>query len=226
MRILTISDTHNQKFKLPEADICLHAGDLTMMGTREEVEIQLKWLNNFRSNFKHGIYLTPGNHDWLFEKKQLEARALCEYYGIELLMEESVTIEGIKIYMSPYQTEFFNWAFNVKPSQILQKHWQYIPEDTQILVTHGQPYGINDLCLNGHVGDPALLTRIEQLKDLKVYIGGHIHESAGYTWYNNKLFVNSAVLNGRYRPLNYCYLIEYSETPQVEKLDLPNLTEY
>jgi len=197
-----------------------------MGGTKEEVEAQLKWLSSFRSNFKYGVYCTPGNHDWLFEKKPLEARALCEHYGINLLMEESVIIDGIKIYMSPYQTEFCNWAFNVKPSEIMQKHWRNIPDDVQVLVTHGQAYGINDLCPNGHVGDMALLNRISELKDLKVYIGGHIHESAGYQYRNNKLFVNSSVLNGRYRPLNCCYLVEYGKTQEVEKLDLPNLINY
>lgn len=36
-RFVCISDTHNRNVKLPKGDVLIHAGDITNLGTYEEV---------------------------------------------------------------------------------------------------------------------------------------------------------------------------------------------
>ena len=39
------------------------------------------------------------------------------------------------------QPVFCDWAFNLERGEPLQKKWDLIPEDTDILITHGPPIG-------------------------------------------------------------------------------------
>lgn len=235
MKIVCISDSHNQKPKLPpDGDLLIHSGDLTMMGTLSEVERSIQWLGEIAKNkYDHGVILVPGNHDFLFEKfepgmktnkggfkieREPElARKLCEKYGVDLLIDESMEVEGIKIYGSPIQPWFHDWAFNVDRSKI-GLVWEKIPDDTQILITHGPPYGIGDLCRGGNVGCAALLERIKLLKEFKLHICGHIHEGAGHSWFNNKLFINASVLDGHYNGFNDILTVDYPSL-QVDKFE-------
>ena len=74
---------------------------------------------------------------------------------------------GYKIYGSPWSLRFYDWAFNVDPGEPALKIWKQIPSDTEILLTHGPPYGYGDL-LDGifnpnkgqHCGDKDLLKEI------------------------------------------------------------------
>lgn len=227
MDIVAISDSHDNKPRLPDGDLLIHSGDLTMMGTRRQVKQSIQWLGDLaRNKYKHGVVYVPGNHDFLFEdwreglpkvKKGMEierdfaqAKEWCDKYGVRLLMNESVEIEGVKIYGSPEQPWFHDWAFNIH-RDVIGLHWAKIPDDVQILITHGPPFGIGDLCPGGHVGCQALLERIKDLKDLKMHIFGHIHEGAGHSWFQNKLFVNASVLDGRYNGYEDIQVIEWPE---------------
>ena len=59
---------------------------------------------------------------------------------IHYLQDSSVTIGGLKIWGSPWTLFFFDWAFNLYEDQLREK-WEEIPEDTDIIVTHGPPLG-------------------------------------------------------------------------------------
>jgi len=43
--------------------------------------------------------------------------------------------------LSCRQPVFCDWAFNLERGEPLQKKWDLIPEDTDILITHGPPIG-------------------------------------------------------------------------------------
>jgi predicted phosphodiesterase len=43
-RIVCVSDTHNNTFKLPKGDILIHAGDITNQGSYSEVSIRRSFL--------------------------------------------------------------------------------------------------------------------------------------------------------------------------------------
>lgn len=56
-----------------------------------------------------------------------------------------------------------------------EKLWSMIPENTDILVTHGPPYGILDTNIqNQHTGCPHLLQRVLAIKP-RLHVFGHIH---------------------------------------------------
>lgn len=56
-----------------------------------------------------------------------------------------------------------------------EKLWNMIPENTNILVTHGPPYGILDLNMQKqHTGCKDLLNQVLKIKP-KLHIFGHIH---------------------------------------------------
>src|SRR5579859_2114313 len=180
MKIVCLSDSHDEKPKLPpDGDLLIHAGDLTMHGSVREVRLAIQWLGDIAKNkYKHGVVMIPGNHDFYFEPdaphlprskfgREIErnaavARQMCVDAGVKLLINESVEIEGVKIYGSPIQPWFHDWAFNVARGEEIAKVWANIPDDVQILVSHGPPYGIGDLCRSGNVGCEDLLKRIQQ----------------------------------------------------------------
>jgi Icc-related predicted phosphoesterase len=221
MKILCISDTHNKHKQIPNEylenadgsiDMIIHAGDMTGRGFKNEIMPFLDWYNEL--NFKHKI-LIAGNHDFYFEMKGEEKRIaemLALRPNITYLNDSGIEIDGIKIWGSPVQPWFYNWAFN-RVEEEIGKHWDLIPLDTDILITHGPVKGYLDLTMNGDVtGCPQLLKKISELKNLKMHVAGHIHEAYGHVKFpDGGLFINASVLNHRYEMQNKPILVELDE---------------
>ena len=179
MKIVAISDLHNNYIKsLPPGDILLIAGDFTGSGKDFEVEKFNEFLGRFRRYFKE-ILITPGNHDFLFEDDYPRASKLIT--NAKLLMNETHTLyNGMTIFGSPVQTWFHDWAFNIKSYDDRMAVWKKIPDDVDILMTHGPAYSILDKTIDGKLtGCDALRDRLFQLACLKLHVFGHIHESYG-----------------------------------------------
>jgi hypothetical protein len=103
-----------------------------------------RWFNSL-DQYKHKIFIA-GNHDWGFQTHPEDVSDILKWYpNITYLQDSSVEIEGIKIYGSPWQPEFFQWAFNLQRGPEIQEKWDMIPLDTDILITHGPVYGHGDL---------------------------------------------------------------------------------
>ena len=162
----------------------------------------MKWYNEL--NFKNKI-LIAGNHDFFFEVGKPEdiAAMLAEYPNITYLNDSGVEIDGVKFWGSPVQPWFHNWAFNRKGSDIC-KHWDMIPNDTHVLLTHGPVRGYLDMTQRGEpVGCPYLLEKISHMSNLKLHVCGHIHEAYGrMDLPDGGIFVNASVLNLRYEMAN------------------------
>jgi len=95
------------------------------------------------------------------------------------LENSGVEIDGVKFWGSPWQPEFFNWAFNLPRGRRLAEIWALIPDDTEVLITHTPPYGILDRVDSGeHVGCEDLRRALQRVKP-KVHVFGHIHEDRG-----------------------------------------------
>ncbi len=105
-----------------------------------EIEEFNQWFSSLPH--KHKIFVA-GNHDWLFETNNSYARSLLNK-NIIYLQDSSIEIEGLKIYGSPWQPRFFDWAFNLMRGAELAEKWKMIPDDTDIFITHGPPNGILD----------------------------------------------------------------------------------
>lgn len=209
MKICIISDTHNkhkQIEKLPDADCIIHCGDFSSKGYAHEIKNFMKWFSNL-NQYKYKI-LIAGNHDLLFEQYSSLAKSLIPD-NIIYLEDSGINIEGINFYGSPVQPEFYNWAFNRTEDKLLQ-HWNAIPENVDILITHGSPKNILDYVEfdRKHVGSYTLYESIvNRIKPL-VNCFGHIHGSRGYVVENNITFINASVLNEQYEYTNIPFLIE------------------
>ena len=176
MKLVAISDTHNLHHsfgKLPQGDVIIHAGDFTTWGKTGEVRQFRNWFASLP--YAHKICIA-GNHDRCMEH-MFFLKDDFKNAGITYLQDSSVEINGIRFYGSPRTPEFCDFAFMYERGQA---HWEGIPDNTNILITHGPPQGILDLCPDGrNVGCVELLERTHELADLKYHIFGHIHEAYG-----------------------------------------------
>lgn len=201
-----------------EADLVMHSGDMSMMGREHEVDNFLKWYSGLP--YTHKI-LISGNHDFIFERQRTIAQELlAKYPGITYLESSEVVINGLKIYGEPRQPWFHSWAFNVQRGEAIKRYWDAIPDDTDILITHGPPKGILDMTMRGeHVGCEDLLLRTKELKNLKLCQFGHIHEHAGYEFIDGVHFVNACVVNLRYQLQNKPQIFEIDENKNITKIN-------
>lgn len=204
MKTITfISDTHGKHNELtkdlPGGDFLIHAGDFTSRGFYEEIKNFCRWFDSLK-NYDHKIFIA-GNHELGIEDNQEQAMEIINSYKtIDYLFDSEVIIDDIKIYGSPWQPEFFDWAFNLpRNGEGLKEKWDMIPEDTDILVTHGPPFGILDIQSRGmHMGCELLYDRVNIVKP-KIHVFGHNHFAYGQRFINNIHFINASVLDERYR---------------------------
>lgn len=204
MRFIVISDTHSlhESIDLPAGDILVHAGDFSLGGGPLEVEQFFAWFA--RQPHPHKVVIA-GNHDLLFESAPRQARAMVP--GNVLYLEDSgCQIEGLRIWGSPWQPFFMNWAFNLVTESERQAKWDLIPRNTDVLLTHGPPFRILDECYDGrHVGCAALAGTVRELEPA-LHLFGHIHESYGRTsdpaGQAGTTFVNACICDQLYRPVN------------------------
>lgn len=208
MLIVAISDTHNKhnQITIPECDLLIHAGDATGQGTSSEVKNFAKWF--VKQPAKHKIWV-PGNHEKHFESSLPGSMLWFTEHCPEahVLIDQEVTIEGLKIYGSPVTPWFHNWAWN-RHVEDIKKHWEAIPNNLDILITHGPPHGILDQIASGmeHLGCKELVKAIEQ-KTPKRHIFGHIHGGHGQAYSSNTSFYNVSMLNEAYVPAHIPTLI-------------------
>ena len=83
-----------------------------------------------------------GNHDFCFERDPRHCVRLLT--NAVYLQDSAVVVRGLKFCGSPWQPWFCDWAFNLRRGQPLREKWDLIPSDTDVLITHGPPQGIND----------------------------------------------------------------------------------
>ena len=93
--------------------------------------------------------------------------------------------------------------FNVPAnSPEIKQIWSKIPNDVDVLITHGPPANILDLTIsNEHAGCAQLLKRIKQIKP-RLHVFGHIHEGYGREEQDSTIFVNASTCNLRYKPVS------------------------
>lgn len=203
MRLVCISDTHSLHRRMPDipdGDVLVHAGDSLGHGTLENIEDFNDWLGSLPH--KHKIVIA-GNHDWAFHDMPEEARAALS--NAIYLEDSGVTIGGIRFWGSPWTPVFMNWAFTLERGEPLYQQWQQIPDNTDVLITHGPPRGVGDRVVSGarvqNAGCLDLLERIDQLR-LQAHIFGHIHEGYGLYRRGRTQLVNASTCSARYEPVN------------------------
>lgn len=205
VKIVAISDQHGNLPKIPETDLLLICGDITPT-SNHHLDFQAHWLD---TEFRWWLRDLPakhivgigGNHDYALEKglyKQFYRELPWTY-----LEDSAATIDSLRIYGTPWQPFFFDWAWNLYEPD-LKKKFDLIPEGLDILMCHGPPYGYGDKAprvnADGYenVGSPSLLERIKLVKP-KLVCYGHIHENPGRWQVGESLLSNVALLDHKYR---------------------------
>jgi hypothetical protein len=154
--------------------------------------------------------VVAGNHDFLFEHERARAEELLG--DVTYLQDERADIEGLALWGSPWQPWFCDWAFNLERGEPLVQKWSLIPDDTDILVTHGPPHGILDRTQRGErVGCAALTEAVARVAP-KLHVFGHIHEDRGTLRRGPTLFVNASNCDLRYEPVHAPVVIDWDET--------------
>ena len=202
--ITFISDTHSKHHRIPEehlpgGDILIHSGDVSTRGYMEEIRDFLEWFSKL-DQYTHKIFIA-GNHDFFFEDNPLQSKELVgQYPNITYLQDNHVDIDDIRIYGSPWQPEFYDWAFNLpRNGDELKAKWSNIPTSTDILVTHGPPFGILDVAPRGNinVGCEVLTGELKRINPI-IHVFGHIHYSYGYIQRDSTHYINAACLGEDY----------------------------
>lgn len=208
MKITCISDTHfKHRYidtrEFSTTDILIHAGDFTSNGNAAQTLAFLQWFSDLPVPHK---ILVAGNHD-SFACSSGFPSMLAQFPSVTYLYNSAVTINGLKIWGSPYSNTFGGWAFMTDDIN-LANIWEQIPKDTNIVITHGPAYGIGDLVDNDyepgrdkHVGSQSLRLKLQKLKKLKLHVTGHIHESQG-TYLNDWTTINASICDINYVPFN------------------------
>lgn len=221
MKIVAISDLHGKlPDNVPECDLLLIGGDICPDYRKNKEMEQLKW---YEKDFKHwldaqkagNVVLTWGNHDWVGQFAP-ENRWASKSTSANVLVDEETTVNGLRIWGSPWQPRFYDWAFNLDEPE-LEKKWELIPEGIDILLLHGPPHGYGDLAPSYgrskepaiHVGSPSLAKAIERVRP-RLVVCGHIHPGYGsYTMGCGTIVLNASMVNERYEMVNNPHVFEW-----------------
>jgi Icc-related predicted phosphoesterase len=197
MRIVAFSDTHglHANVAVPDGDVLVFAGD--MMNSGRHVYELNSFVDWFRAlPHKHKVVIA-GNHDRL-----LETYGTDKFEGCHYLCDSGCVINNYEFWGSPYTPEFCNWAFAYERGQGY-KHWDLIPITTDVLITHGPPYGILD---GPRLGCPELEAVLGE-NGACWHIFGHIH--SGFGQMNIGIYhYNVSICDEQYRPVNPCTIID------------------
>ncbi len=207
MKICMISDTHSlhEELIVPEADLLIHAGDISSRGEVGELERFLAWFSALPH--PHKVFI-GGNHDFFLEASR-EAFLRMVPDNLIYLENEQRIVAGIKIWGSPITPYFFNFAFNRYRGRGIRCYWEEIPADTDIVVTHGPPFGIGDATVKGvRAGCDDLLDIVTKIKP-RYHIFGHIHEAYGIYEKEDTTFVNASVLDIHYRMVHAPIVLDW-----------------
>jgi Icc-related predicted phosphoesterase len=214
---------------IPEGDILVHCGDFFTRLRDNRYHWALQELDAFfaRQPHKHKIFV-PGNHEIAFRHHSADTvqRSLphCHY-----LRDSGVEVEGIRFYGTPWTTsgKIIPRGLGFSTSELTVKgHWDAIPDNIDVLLTHQPPLNILDLAMahNGpghracpvcskmhsgycHWGSYWLRETIVKRVRPKVHVFGHVHDAAGTKESEGVMFVNTAMdISGTPMVIDYHHL--------------------
>lgn len=222
--IVIVSDNHtNYDFEVPAPkedvpSVLIHCGDFSYQGKPDEMIDFRDWLA--RQPHTHKLFIW-GNHEKIEQQELYWREYLEEVDGVKCLHNTEYTIDGLKFFGSSFTPTFGRWAF-LKDDDQRKRYWEIAPDDVDVLVTHGPPFGLLDT-VDGleiepgkleHLGCIHLRKYIERVKP-KLACWGHIHCSGGNVmplkhWDNtpDTMCVNASVLNEGYELVRQPIVIE------------------
>ena len=219
MLIYALSDLHGHLPHVPDNhDVLVIAGDICPVGSHSRFLDQLGWFRDIFNPWLEGLNIKEkiivwGNHDWAPER----VPHLMPKISGHVLLDNGIEIDGINFWGSPWQLRFYDWAFNLDEPEIAKKY-DRIPDNIDVLISHGPPYGYGDKTfINQNVGSPSLSKTILD-KNIKVTITGHIHPAYGsYDIDGNHYVFNASVVDHKYSPVNSGFSIELDDKGNLVK---------
>lgn len=193
LTLICISDLHSHSLPtLPPGDLLIVAGDLTE-GKPDQLLSRLSELADIRSRYT-AVIVIGGNHDRALDPycdqrdgeifQDIPERLACrkrfsDNFGGITYLENSgteINIGGrkLKIWGSPGSLASSKQTAFGYTCEEAKSYWEEVPDDTDILITHGPPAGYLDTAL-GCLELEALLWRVRP----KVHVFGHIHKGRG-----------------------------------------------
>lgn len=202
MRIFFISDTHgyHDQLYIPGVDLIICCGDESNHKNPHinegEAHRFFEWFS--RLDVKHKVFV-PGNHSTAIQAGLITQT---NYPNVKFLNHTSTEIEGLTIFGSPYTPTFSNgWAY-MKKHHRMQQVWDSVTK-CDILVTHGPPKGVLDICADKtksgryvHTGCKSLMNKVEEIRPT-IHAFGHIHDEPdcynhGRLDRDNMTFINAS----------------------------------
>ncbi len=187
VKIMATADLHGSLPDIPVCDLLLVGGDVCPLEDHS-LERQYEWLD---TEFREWLLKVPakrivgiaGNHDYVFEKMRPSVDEL--HLPWTYLQDEEVTIDGLRIYGTPWVPNLPRWAFYGGPhSRVTMTKIENIPAGLDILMSHGPMDGYGDLSIfygepGEHVGCRNMASEMHRLSP-KLFVCGHIHEGYGH----------------------------------------------
>jgi len=200
MRLTLISDTHSDQKHLNKklavgGDLIIHSGDVSRKGAEYEIREFCKWFDDL--NYTHKIFIA-GNHDFLFQTNPALALDIVNQHdSITYLQDSNIVINDLNIFGSPWSPIYKVKAFNLNRGNDLLEKWQNIPDNTDILITHGPPFGVGDYStLNDkNAGCSDLYSEVIDRIKPKIHVFGHIHSGYSCNQINDILFINASSMD-------------------------------
>lgn len=192
MKITAISDLHGNLIEIEPCDTLLICGDISPLDIQRDYIQMTNWFfNDFYEWICklpcYRVILTPGNHDFWFEKF-IKVSNMYLWDKLTILIHGKVEInengnKKIQIFGTSYCKDFGRWAF-MPGNNKLEEFYNEIPENIDILICHDSPllgYVGNimeqkdEVYPNGlPAGNPYLADVILDKKP-KYVLSGHIH---------------------------------------------------
>ena len=218
-------------------DILCFTGDCSSIGNYRQILNFMAWLSSQPAKEKvmisgnHDFFFDvkyrshKKRSSWKDHPEDEVNEMLSSFPKIHYLNDSSVNLFGLNIWGSPVQPAFNNWAFNRNRNTIvnldgsidykenifngIEDHWKNIPENTDVLLTHGPPYGYNDMISskfrrigeNPNVGCADLKLAVHKVRP-KIVAYGHIHEAYGTIEEDDITYINCSSLDEHYNPIN------------------------
>jgi Icc-related predicted phosphoesterase len=174
---------------VPDGDILIHAGDFTLFSESMEAVADFnKWLGGLPHRHK---IVVPGNHESFLEE-DASRRSMLD--NANVLINEGIEIEGLRLWGSPV-TPMYGGAFGLSSAKYRRRLYAQIPQDIDVLISHGPPFGILDAdpASGLHQGCHELLDAVTRVRP-KLHVFGHIHTASGVFRTEQTTFVNASRL--------------------------------
>lgn len=206
------SDLHGNLPDIPECDVLIVAGDVCPNWDHTR-PFQRLWLE---TNFSNWLREAPadvilgigGNHDYALEESAAFARKLPWIY----LLDEGLDFRGVKFWGFPWVPNLSKWAFHLDDAG-LDRKIDLIPNDMDIVIAHGPPWGTCDKTVprfgGCHAGFPGTNGMLKRVKP-EIYVCGHIHEGYGFAVNDAGVNVmNVSRMTEDYEPTNPVVEVEF-----------------